>query len=74
MVDASPTHEGELRETPRVEREVIVPVFVKVTLHADDEMEAEAAAAACIRGITDIKVPGATIAFQSMIAPACIPL
>jgi hypothetical protein len=74
MVDKSPSVEGELRESPRVEREVVVPVFVRVTLHADDDLEAEAAAVACLRGVTDIKVSGATIAFRSMIAPACIPL
>ncbi len=54
MVDASPTNEGELRETPRVEREVILPVFVKVTLQAEDEMEAEAEAVAALRAVTDI--------------------
>ncbi len=74
MVDHPSSTEVELRETPRVKREVTVPVFIKVTLPAGDDMEAEAAAVAVVRSLAPLNFGEACVEFQSVLVPSCKPL
>lgn len=64
-----PSNGSALRETARKTHAVLVPVFLQVEVPADDELEAEVAAAAAVRSISEIQAGDATVSFRSLIGP-----
>ncbi len=67
--DFNPKKAPPLKETPCVMHCVTLPVFVKVYLPAEDDLQAECLAVEAVRDLSDIVQNGNTIRFSSLIIP-----
>jgi hypothetical protein len=64
-----PTPQPSLKEVPTVMHDVMVPVFIKVSLPADDACQAECLAVERVREIGSFVREGVTFQMASVIAP-----
>lgn len=67
--DFTPKAGAPLKETPCVMHCVTLPVFVKVYLSAEDDMQAECLAVEAVRGLSEIVENGSTFGFSSILGP-----